>query len=189
MILALKNIHTGVFRALENLTNGWFVGLAARFVFSSVLLMYFLNSASTKVGSDFPGVLVPTSGAYAQMLPPVAEQFGYNADKIPFFPYGLIVYAGTYAEFLLPILVLVGLFTRLSSLGLIIFIFVMTYVDIFFHGVDAKTIGEMFDRIQDSPICDQRLLWLFPLVYLVLKGPGLISLDALLGYFFEEDEI
>ena len=189
MILALKSLYMGFFKALEHLTNGWFLGLAARLSFASVLMMYFLNSAATKVGSGFPGMLIPTSGAYAQMLPPIAEQAGYNADKIAFIPWGLIVYFGTYSEFLLPVLILVGLFTRLSSLAMIGFIAVMTYVDIAFHGSDAKTIGAFFDRFQDAAIADQRLLWCIPLIYLVLKGPGVLSLDAIFGRFFEDEEI
>jgi putative oxidoreductase len=189
MIDMLRSLHDSFFKGLEGLAKGWFLGLAARLVFSSVLMMFFLNSAATKVGSGFPGALIPTSGAYAQMLPPVAEQYGYNADKIPFLPYGAIVYLGTYAEFILPVLILVGLFTRLSSLAFLGFIGVMTYVDINFHGVDAKAIGEVFDRIQDAAISDQRLLWCFPLVYLLIKGSGVLSLDAILGSLLRKEEI
>ncbi len=189
MITALKGLYTGIFGGIERLTDGWFMGLFARLAFSSALMMFFLNSAATKVGSGFPANLVPTVNAYAQMLPPVAEQYGYNADKIPFFPYALIVYGGTYAEFILPVLILVGLFTRAASAAMIGFIAVMTYVDINFHGADAKTIGVLFDRVQDSVISDQRLLWCIPLIYLILKGPGLLSLDAIFGNFFKKEEI
>ena len=38
--------------------------------------------------------------------------------------------------------------------------------------VDAGTIGALFDRFPDSVILDQRLLWIFPLAYLVVKGAG-----------------
>ncbi len=189
MITALMSLYSGVFGALERLTNGWFMGLAARLAFSSALMLFFLNSAATKVGSGFPGSLIPTTNAYAQMLPPIAEQYGYNADKIPTFPYALIVYGGTYAEFILPVLILVGLFTRAASLAMIGFIAVMTYVDINFHGLDAKSIGAFFDRFQDSAIADQRLLWCIPLIYLLLKGPGLLSLDAIFGNIFKKEEI
>ena len=189
MILAVKSLYMGVFRGIEHLTSSWLPGLAARLIFSSVLMFYFLHAASLKVGSGFPGILIPKSGAYAQMLPPIAEQYGYNADKIPFFPYGLIVYAGTYAEFILPLLILVGLFTRLSSLAFLVFIAVLTFVDINFHNVDAKTIGHVFDRVSTSVISDQRLLWCFPLLYLLIKGPGVISLDGFLGRFYREEDI
>lgn len=93
----------------------------------------------------------------------------------------LIVLAGTYAEFILPALILIGLFTRLSSLAMIGFIVVMSIVDITGHGASAKTIGALFDRIQDGVIADQRLLWIFPLIYLIIKGAGAISVDGLLG--------
>ncbi len=184
VIDGLCDLHDGFFRWLNKATDGWFVGLAARFVFAGVLMVYFLNSASTKVGSGFPDMFIAQAGAYAQILPPIAEEYGYDASAIPFFPYGLIVYAGTYAEFLLPVLIVIGLFTRVASLGMIIFIAVMTYIDIYFHDADAKAIGALFDRIPDSPIADQRLLWSFLLLVLVLRGPGLISLDAVLGRLF-----
>ena len=189
VIRALKELHHGTFAALQGLTQGWFLGLSARVVFSSVLLIYFLNSAATKVGSGFPGMLIAQLGAYAQIVPPIAEQYGYDASKIPFLPYGLVVYAGTYAEVILPLLVLVGLFTRLASIGMLGFIAVMSYVDIAFHGIDEKAIGHFFDRIHDSALSDQRLLWVFPLVYLILRGPGLISLDTLLGRLMRQERI
>ena len=65
------------------------------------------------------------------MLPSIAEAAGYDASKIAFFPWGIIVFMGTYAEFILPTLILVGLFTRLASVGMIGFIAVMTLVDVY----------------------------------------------------------
>ena len=181
MIGLLKGLYWAVFGTIQKITEDWALGLAARLMFTSVLFFYFINSAFTKIGSGFPAMFIPTSGAYAQMLPTVAEKYGYDASQIPFVPYGAIVYFGTYAEFILPVLILVGLFTRAASLAMIGFIAVMTYVDIVGHGADAKTIGTFFDATQDSALADQRLLWLFPLLYLVIRGPGLISLDALFG--------
>jgi len=187
MIGMLRSIHDGVFKSLEKVTEGWFLGLAARLVFGSVLLIYFLNSAQLKVGSGFPDMLIPTANGYVQILSEeVFTNYGFDISSVPFFPDTLIVYAGTYGEFILPVLVLIGLFTRLASLGMIVFIAVMTYVDIALHNIDAATIGQFFDRIQDAAIADQRLLWIFPLVYLVLKGPGLISVDGLVGGLFKK---
>lgn len=177
---ALVSLYEGFFSGLQRIAGDWFLGLGARLVFGSVLLMYFLNSAATKVGSGFPGMFIPTAGAYAQILPSITEQAGYDISKIAFFPYGLIVYLGTYAEFVLPILVFAGLFTRAAAAGMLAFLAVMTYVDINFHHVDAQTIGAFFDRIATAPIADQRLMWSFPLVYLVLRGPGAVSLDFVL---------
>ncbi len=175
----VERLHDLVFSTLNRLAGAWFLGLFSRLVFSSVLLMYFINSAKTKIGSGFPEFLIPGSGAYMQILPKITEAADYDTDAIAFIPYGLIVYLGTYAEFIFPALILIGLFTRVSSLAMIGFIAVMTYVDISFHNVGAETIGTFFDRVQNSAISDQRLLWILPLVYLVLKGPGLISVDRL----------
>jgi putative oxidoreductase len=66
------------------------------------------------------------------------------------------------------------------------FIAVMTWTDITGH--EAK-IGGFFDRFQDAAIADQRLLWLFPLVYLLIRGPGVISIDAMLGRMFRREYI
>ncbi|MGI9451697.1 MAG: DoxX family protein, partial [Geminicoccaceae bacterium] len=87
----------------------------------------------------------------------------------------------TYAEFILPVLIILGLFTRLAALGMIGFVVVQSYVDVVFHGADEKTIGGWFDQLSDATILDQRTLWVFLLVYLVVRGPGLISLDTVLG--------
>jgi len=174
-----ERLHDLIFFTLQRLAGSWFLGLSSRLVFSSVLLMYFVNSVRTKVGSGFPDFLVPGSGAYMQIIPSIAEASDYDTDAIALIPYGLIVHMGTYAEFILPVLILLGLFTRIASMGMLGFIAVMTYVDIVFHGAGAETIGMFFDRVQDSAISDQRLLWAFPLFYLVLKGAGTISLDHL----------
>ena len=186
MINGLRMLYNSVFGVIQTITEDWLLGLAARLMFSSVLFLYFINSALTKVGSGFPGSLIVQGNTYAQMFPKLFESVGFDASKIELVPYGLIAYAGTYGEFILPILILVGLFTRAAALGFIAFIAVMTYTDITGH--DAK-IGGFFDRFQDAAIADQRLLWLFPLVYLVIRGPGLISLDAIFGRMFQREQI
>lgn len=173
--------HRDVFHSVERVLDGWLLGLAARLVFASVLMVFFVNSALTKVGSGFPDILIPAVGAYAQIVPPIAEAAGYDPANIALFPWKLIVLAGTYAEFLLPVLLVVGLFTRLVSLAMIGFIIVMSVVDVTLHNLDAASIGAMFDRVPSAIIFDQRLLWMFPLIYLVVKGAGAISLDALIS--------
>ena len=116
-----------------------------------------------------------------QILPTVVESYDFDASQIPLFPYKIIVIAGTYAEFILPVLVVVGLFTRLAALGMIGFVLVQSYVDIAYHGVDEGTVGAWFDRLSGATILDQRLLWVFVLVYLVIRGAGLVSLDHVLA--------
>lgn len=177
----LKYVHDRAFGGLEHRTDGWFLGFFARFVFASVLLVFFLNSGLTKIGDD--GIFSISDGAYIQILPTVFEAHDYDSSEIATIPWGLIVAAGTWAEFILPVLVVLGLFTRLAALGMVVFVGVQTWVDISFHGADATTVGALFDRISNSLIADQRLLWLFPLVYLIVKGAGCISLDALLARY------
>ena len=181
MLSAAIDIYGRITRALDSTFDAWFLGLLARFVFLAVLFVYFINSALTKVNDGVLGFFTIKDGAYAQILPAVFERFGYDASQVPFFPYGLIVVLGTYSEFILPILIVLGFLTRIAALGMIVFVAVQSYVDIVFHQADAATIGAWFDNLSNGVIMDQRFFWLFLLLYLVLRGPGLISLDHLLG--------
>ncbi len=169
--------HNAAFERVDETMDGA-VGLGARFAFLAVLALYYWNSALTKVGSGFPGILTPTDGAYVQILPQVMEAVGYDSTQIGFFG-DLVVYAGTYAEFILPALLVLGLFTRLAALGMIGFVVVQSIVDIAYHHADEATIGALFDRASDSAILDQRLLWVTLLAILVVKGGGWLSLDRL----------
>ena len=184
----LTGLHNQVFAKLSQALDGWFLGLAARLIFSSVLLFFFWGSGLTKLGEGLFGLFNPSIGAYAQIVPPIVEAVGYDISQVAFFPWTLIVIAGTAAEFILPLLILLGLFTRLASIGFIGFIVVMSYVDINFHGVDAATIGAFFDRVHNAEILDQRLLWMLPLLVLITKGPGWLSLDHLLGRLVGEEK-
>jgi len=180
----VKSLHDVVFGFVERLTEGWFLSLAARFIFAAVLWGYFLSSARTKVGDGFFGFFSVSSSAYYQIALPAVDAAGGDVDAVAFIPWGLIVTLGTYAEFILPLLIIVGLFTRIAAVGMIVFIAVQTLVDITVHQVEPETIGALFDRFPDSVILDQRLLWLLPLIYLAIKGGGLISLDAVLAKRF-----
>lgn len=181
ILMTTKRLHDEAFRLLERLTEGWFLGLFARFVFFAVLYFYFLNSFETKVGDGFAGFFQIQDGAWYQIAPLQMDAASGDPSAVPFFPWHIIVPLGTYMELLLPAMVVLGLFTRLAALGMIGFIIVQTLTDIYGHMVDAQTIGALFDRFPDSLIADQRLLWSVPLVYLVLKGGGLFSLDTLLA--------
>ena len=172
-----RGAHASVFGALQRGTDSWLLGLLARLLFAATLFGYYWNSALTKIGDGFGGIFALSPGAYIQILGfPALDAAGGDPAALPFLS-KLIVYAGTYAEFVLPVLVVIGLFGRLSALGTIGFIAVQTVVDITQHGAE---LGSLFDRMPDGLI-DVRLLWVFPLVYLVLRGPGLVSVDALLG--------
>lgn len=179
MISRLAGWYNLIFEKIQDTLEDWFLGLAARFVFAGVLFFYLYNSALTKVGDGVLGFFSIQDNAYFQILPSVVERFDYDASQVPFFPYDIIVAAGTYSEFILPVLIVIGLFTRIAALGMIGFVAVQSFVDIAFHGADEKTVGALFDRFSDSVIVDQRSLWVFLLIYLVIRGPGLLSLDAL----------
>lgn len=173
-------LHNSAFRSIQHLTEDWLLGTLARLVFAGVLLVYFLNSAATKFGSGLAGLVELAPGAYAQILPRQMEAVSYDPAQLGTLAH-VVVYLGTYAEVLLPVLIVFGLLTRLAALGMIGFVIVMTYTDIVGHGVDAATIGRWFDATSSAPIADQRALWIFLLVVLVLKGPGPLSLDGFLG--------
>ena len=94
----------------------------------------------------------------------------------------LVVLAGTWAEFLLPILILIGLFTSLAALGMIGFVVMQSLTDLYGHGVieEPSTVGAWFDKVPDSVIMDQRALWVFLLLVIVFKGAGKLSVDQLM---------
>ncbi len=147
------------------------LGLAGRLVFAATLAGFFWSSALTKI--DGIGLSL---NAYAQIFPRAMEAVGYDASQLGAFAH-LVAAAGTAAEFVLPLLLILGLFTRPAALGTIGFLMVMSLTDIIGHGVDASAIGALFDRAPDSPILDQRLLWGFLMMVLVFTGGGALSLD------------
>ena len=148
----------------------------ARFTFAAVLLQFFWTSAGTKLD----GLFTPSLGAYAQIFPKAMEAVGYDVSQLSSF-HTAVVLLGSWAEFLLPALIVVGLFTRLAAVGMVGFVAVMTIVDITGHGLDAATIGAWFNAGAYDLIFDQRTLWALMLAVLVVKGAGPLSADRVLG--------
>lgn len=177
----LSRLYGSAAHRLDRALEGWFVGLFARLTFAAVLFGYYWNSALTKIAEGPLGVFDLTAGAYIQIVPWAMEAVGYDDSAIGFLPWGALVALGTYSEFLLPVLLVLGLATRLAALGMIGFIAVQSWVDVNFHGADAPTLGALFDRLPSSVILDQRLLWVFLLSVLVAKGAGALSLDHLIA--------
>ncbi|NKW78271.1 DoxX family protein [Rhodobacteraceae bacterium R_SAG7] len=176
---ALISLHNAVFNLVERLGD-WLMPLFARFTFAAVLLLYYWNSGLTKLGDGLFGLFSPSIGAYSQIFPKQLEAVGYDVSQFGLLQW-VVVMAGTYAEFLLPLLIVIGLATRIASLGMIGFVVVQSLTDVYGHGAtDTKTLGALFDRFSDSVIMDQRLLWVFVLSYLVVKGAGALSVDAVL---------
>ena len=174
MIALYDRTTAGLSRAGDGL-----LPLASRFVFAAVLFMYYWNSGLTKVGDS---LFSPSLGAYAQIFPKAMEAAGYDVSQMTGF-HTLIVLAGTWAEFILPILIVIGLLTRFAAIGMIGFIIMQSLTDLFGHGGIAHdgTLGAWFDGASDSLILDQRAFWVLGLMILVFKGAGWLSVDRLLS--------
>lgn len=155
--------------------------LLARLVFAGVLLGYFWKSGTTKLGDGILGIFTPPSGGYVQIFPRAMETVGYDTSQLSIFHWA-VVFAGTVAEFVLPLLIVIGLLTRLAAFGMIGFIAVQSLTDLYGHGGIAHegTLGAWFDRVPDALILDQRAFWVLCLAILVVKGAGAISADRLL---------
>lgn len=173
---ALIDLHARVFGALETRVAPALLPTLARLLFVAVLFGYYWNSGLTKTGEGIAGLVSLDIGAYVQILPRMFDAAGYDPSALGAFP-RLVVLLGTWTEFILPILLALGLFTRIAALGMTGFVLVQTWVDVFGHNA---ALGSLFDRHADGLI-DTRALWLFPLLLLVLKGAGPLSLDALLS--------
>lgn len=83
--------------------------------------------------------------------------------RVPLLPPDLAASLATYAEHALPILLVLGLFTRPAALGLLAMTLV---IQIFVIPGGWPT----------------HLLWTGPLVYLIARGPGAASLDRVLKF-------
>ena len=173
-MLALINLYDGIVTGLRRQSD-WLLPTLARFVFAAVLLNYFLKSGFSKL----EGLFSPSFGSYYQIFPKAIEAAGGDISQLGLF-HKLVILAGSYAEIVLPILIVVGLFTRLASLGMIGFVIVQSLTDIYGHMLDDKTIGAWFDAGSGSLIMDQRAFWIMALILLIIKGAGPLSVDRLL---------
>lgn len=175
---ALISLYNAVFHRLETLGSA-VTPLALRVVFLATLFGYYWKSAGTKVWDrkgeeglfDF---FTLEDGVYAQMFPKAFEAVGYNSSNLGFL-YDVIATLGTYAEWALPLMIVLGLLTRLAALGMVGFVVVQTWVDVVGHG--AK-LGSLFDGRYG--LIDERTIWIFGFVLLAIHGAGALSLDRLI---------
>jgi putative oxidoreductase len=134
---------------LADRLSGWvgdsLLALCARLALGAI----FFLSGRTKV----EGFLTVSDGAYALFR----EEY-----KVPLVPPELAAHLATYAEHLLPVLLVLGLLTRLSALGLL----GMTAVIQVFVYPDAWP---------------THLSWAALALYLAGRGAGPISVDRALG--------
>ena len=177
---ALVRFYSSIVTILQR--GEWILPTLARFLFAAVLAVYFWISGLTKVGDGMLGIFQPSLGAYAQIFPRVMEQIGYDVDALSLYHWAVVT-AGTLAEFILPVLIILGLLTRLSAIGMIGFIVVQSLTDLIGHNKwdDSLVLGAWFDAPSNSLIMDQRSLWVFLLLLLVIKGAGPLSLDRAIG--------
>jgi putative oxidoreductase len=130
---------------LERLISHSFIALAARISIAAI----FLLSGRTKVD----GFLHITPSAY---------QLFEEEYRLPLIPPDIAAHLATYAEHFFPLLLILGLFTRLSALALL----GMTLVIQIFVYPDAWP---------------THLSWAVPMLYLIGRGGGKLSSDRLLG--------
>lgn len=175
----LISLHHSIFARLER--DVWILPSVARLLFAAIFATYYWVSGLTKLGDGVFGIFSPSAGAYAQIFPRAIEAAGYDTSQLSIF-HTLVVLAGTWAEFILPFLIVVGLLTRLSALAMIGFVLMQTLTDLYGHRAidEPSTVGTWFDKIPDSVILDQRALWIFLLLVIVVKGAGPLSADRLL---------
>jgi putative oxidoreductase len=130
---------------LNTLISHSFLALCCRI---SLAAIFFL-SARTKVD----GFLTVNDTAYTLF----EEEY-----KVPLIPPDIAAHMATYAEHLFPILLVLGLATRLSALGLL----VMTAVIQIFVYPDAWP---------------THLSWAALMLYLIGRGAGAVSVDRIIG--------
>jgi hypothetical protein len=104
---ALVTFHDRVFDRIDAFVSGLLLPTAARFVFAAVLLFYFWRSGLTKLGDGILGFLFLDMGVYIQMFPKAFEAAGYSPGNLGL-GYKLIALAGTWAEFILPLMMHMG---------------------------------------------------------------------------------
>lgn len=139
----------GLWNVLAEKINDWIghniLAIASRAAVAAI----FLFSARTKVD----GLLTIKDTTFTLF----AEDY-----KVPLLPPEFAAYMATYAEHLFPLLLIVGLCTRLSALALL----GMTAVIQIFVYPDAWP---------------THLTWAVPMLYLIGRGGGTLALDYRLG--------
>jgi putative oxidoreductase len=142
----------GIWDRLVNMAEQipmWLVLLATRVG----IAMVFLKSGMTKTSSG----LEVADGTFTL--------FEYEY-ALPIIPPDIAAYLATYAEHLFPILLILGLFSRLSALALL--------------GMTAVIQIFVYPNLWDI-----HLFWAGALLLIISKGPGLISLDATIHRFMD----
>lgn len=166
---SLLKRYDDIVAMLDTKLAPWLMPTLARAVFAAVFFYYYWNSAGTKLDGPFS----PTAGAFGQIFPKAAEAVLWDISQASFLQKAIMV-LGAWAEYILPVLILIGLLTRFAALGMIGFVIVQSYVDVTGHGVK---LGGWFDNVASGTIMDERTVWILLYVYMVFRGAGPISVD------------
>ncbi len=141
----LRGAWNGIADRLTNLISHGLLALAARVAVGAI----FFLSGRTKVD----GFLTVNDSAYTLFR----EDY-----KVPLLPPEFAAHMATYAEHLLPVLLVLGLFTRLSALALL---GMTAVIQIFVYPGAWPT----------------HLSWAALMLYLIGRGAGSVSLDRAFG--------
>lgn len=140
-VTGLRGAWNGVADRLTGLVSHGLLALAARIAVAAI----FFLSGRTKVD----GLLTVNDSAYSLFR----EEY-----KVPLLPPELAAHMATYAEHVFPILLVLGLFTRLSALALL---GMTAVIQIFVYPGAWPT----------------HLSWAVLMLYLIGRGAGPVSLD------------
>lgn len=171
LIGAAARLHTAVFSAIGRIVSHDALAFFFRLTIAGVFWRSLLTKVETfglfgytELINDFPveryHLKLPV--VPLDMRSAVVTQFE-NDFALPLIPAPAAAWMATLGEFILPILLVLGLFTRLSALGLL----AMTLVIQIFVFPNAWW--------------STHALWTALLVYLVARGGGAWSLDHLAG--------
>lgn len=174
-MFALTRIYASICDPLDRIAP-MLLPTLARLAFFATLFWYYWNSAVLKLGDGgLSSLFAPNANMFGQMLPKAAEAVLWDISQATLIQKAIML-LGTWGEFILPVLVVIGLFTRFAALGMIGFIAVQTLVDVTGHGA---ALGTLFDTAYG--LADERLLWVFVMLVLVVRGAGPISVDYGVG--------
>jgi len=174
LIERARAMHAAGFETMSRWLGGDVLPLLARLALAGVFWRSLLTKVSTvnlltytEFINDFP---VERARLRLPDLPlelRSATLHQFRGDfALPLLPAELVAWMATLAEFVLPILLVIGLMTRLSALALI----VMTLVIQVFIYPDAWW--------------STHALWVVIAGYVVVQGPGRASADHVAGGFF-----
>lgn len=168
---AATRLYQSVYDRAGQLIGHSVLALFARLAIAGVFWRSFLNKVETNGIFDYVQVIndfeIQRSLVKIPAFPITIEastfaQFGDGGMfSLPLIPGNLAAVMATAGEGILPILLVLGLLTRFAATGLIVMALV---IQIFVFPTNAHFWGTV-------------ALWLVPLLYLVSRGPGAISLD------------